>query len=804
MPRTYQRKPESRKYGYSTEAMDKALTDIKENGISVKKAAFLYGLNRQTVANHLKGIFDGKVGRPTVLTVKEEKLIVHALTKLGEWGFGVGREALQTIVMDFLKNAGRASYFKNGKPGLDWVLAFESRWKDQLSRRVSQPLPANRAFACNNRVVDDFFDKLSASVDRLDIRNKPQNIFNVDETGFSTDIGKQNFYCKRGLKNPHKVVASSTKTQYTVQVCCSAAGQFLPLYVVYKGAHLYNTWIDGGPETTRYTVSQSGWMETAQFLEWFMKIFVENTKEIEGGKLLIFDGHNSHISCDVVEMAVANNIELLCLPAHTSSILQPLDVGVFKGVKSAWRKLLTSFYERTRYCNVDKRHFPPLLKELDDGGAFSCSNAVSAFNATGIYPLNRAKITAEKTAVSEPLTRPAADDISQLSLPVPSSSNANSNLASPVTSPVSVTDNPLTSTSLAATTLTPRKSLKVAMLSHLRNITPCTTGEKRSRIKRTLAESLTCDESRQRLAEMQLDKHQKVTKRGKARKKVPESKEGESLPAIQPEPENSEPSAATKKRRAAAAKLASLPTEVSSKRSKTSKVTREKKSRLPYGHTVDKMVPNAAIRVRKPVWLSSDAAVTSDSDCIPTIPELTASEVIDFFITQSSDVITEIAASGNTATEASDIAPPAPGDTVIEASAPGDTAIEASAAPADMVIEASVPADTTIEASATPGDTVIGSYVAVGYGRKWYPGIVERIDKDCGENGDDNEKDELFVKFMQIKGINKFCWPKHDDKLSVLRCDVLCALSPPFQSKRFMEFDKHQFANANAAFELWQ
>jgi len=99
----------------------------------------------------------------------------------------------------------------------------------------------------------------------------------------------------------------------------------------------------------------------------------------------------------------------------------------------------------------------------------------------------------------------------------------------------------------------------------------------------------------------------------------------------------------------------------------------------------------------------------------------------------------------------------------------------------------------------------IGSYVAVGYGSKWYPGLVERVSKDCGESGDGSENvDELLVKFMQIKGINKFCWPKRDDMLSVPCSDVLCVLSPPHQCKRFVEFDKLDFANANAAFEQWQ
>ena len=46
--------------------------------------------------------------------------------------------------------------------------------------------------------------------------------------------------------------------------------------------------------------------------------------------VLIHDGHASHVSVELNELARANNIHLLFLPAHTSHILQPLDLGVFK------------------------------------------------------------------------------------------------------------------------------------------------------------------------------------------------------------------------------------------------------------------------------------------------------------------------------------------------------------------------------------------------------------------------------------------------------------------------------------------
>lgn len=45
--------------------------------------------------------------------------------------------------------------------------------------------------------------------------------------------------------------------------------------------------------------------------------------------MLILDGHASHISTAAIEFCIRQKIILLCLPAHTTHILQPLDVGVF-------------------------------------------------------------------------------------------------------------------------------------------------------------------------------------------------------------------------------------------------------------------------------------------------------------------------------------------------------------------------------------------------------------------------------------------------------------------------------------------
>ena len=49
--------------------------------------------------------------------------------------------------------------------------------------------------------------------------------------------------------------------------------------------------------------------------------------------LLLKDGHASHTTIEVIELARANNVYILCLSAHTIHVLQPLDVGIFKSFK---------------------------------------------------------------------------------------------------------------------------------------------------------------------------------------------------------------------------------------------------------------------------------------------------------------------------------------------------------------------------------------------------------------------------------------------------------------------------------------
>ncbi|XP_065642213.1 uncharacterized protein LOC136073875 [Hydra vulgaris] len=116
------------------------------------------------------------------------------------------------------------------------------------------------------------------------------------------------------------------------------------------------------PNGSLYGVTKNGWMETEVFTEYFNHLVLW-LKDTPKPVLLIFDGHISHISLETVTKAVETHITILCLPAHCSHLLQPLDVGVFRQVKHVWREILGQLVYRVKaeggweiYTNVNDQN----------------------------------------------------------------------------------------------------------------------------------------------------------------------------------------------------------------------------------------------------------------------------------------------------------------------------------------------------------------------------------------------------------------------------------------------------------------
>jgi len=92
---------------------------------------------------------------------------------------------------------------------------------------------------------------------------------------------------------------------------------------------LHSSWLEDADPKIKFQITESGWMENCSFEDWFSNVFVAETIHLNGPNLLVLDGHKSHLTAEIVKKARLNKVSIVCLPAHATHILQPLDVAVF-------------------------------------------------------------------------------------------------------------------------------------------------------------------------------------------------------------------------------------------------------------------------------------------------------------------------------------------------------------------------------------------------------------------------------------------------------------------------------------------
>ena len=143
------------------------------------------------------------------------------------------------------------------------------------------------------------------------------------------------------------------------------------------------------PDHWTTAVSSNGWTDRFLALQWLERNFEPSTRPAEGDddyRLLIYDGHDSHITYEFIEYAYAHRNKCLCLPAHSTHLLQPLDIVTFSRYAAEYSKALDNA-SRHGITGVDKELFMQLFQEARKG-VFTNRLRRSAFRSTGIYPYN--------------------------------------------------------------------------------------------------------------------------------------------------------------------------------------------------------------------------------------------------------------------------------------------------------------------------------------------------------------------------------------------------------------------------------
>jgi hypothetical protein len=354
---------------------------------SIREAARVFEVPNTTLKRRIDGQQFRKDTRANShkLTPEEEQSLLQWILSMDLRGSAPRPSMVRDMANILLRE-------RDGQPvGSKWVYNYTNR-HPELKSRYSRRYNYQRALCEDPRIIEPWFDLVRRTIDENGIQT--EDIYNFDETGFAMGliatakvITRADYYGRRALLQP------GNREWVTSIECVGATGFVLPPTIIFK-SKLYQqyAWFDDLPNDWRIEISPNGWTTDEIGLRWLRKQFIPCTTSRTKGKfrLLILDGHGSHLTPDFDRLCAENDIIAICMPPHSSHLLQPLDVGCFAPLKRAYGGVIEA-KARAGVNHIDKLDFITAFPNARTE-AFKPATIQNAFEAAGLVPYNPGQV----------------------------------------------------------------------------------------------------------------------------------------------------------------------------------------------------------------------------------------------------------------------------------------------------------------------------------------------------------------------------------------------------------------------------
>ena len=342
---------------------------------------------RTTLRNRLHGATFRAEARANnhKLTVFEEESLLQWILSLDRRGAAPQHATVREMANILLVARGKTPIQTVGEK---WVRNFVNRHKE-LQTRFSRRYNYQRALCEDPKMIQEWFNLIQITIMQYGIL--PNDIYNFDETGFAMGltatarvITRAEYYGRRS------VLQLGNREWVTTIESINACGWALPPCIIFKGKTHIQGWYEDAslPNDWRIEVSANGWTTDEIGLQWLQKLFIPATLGRTKGRyqLLILDGHGSHLTPEFDQICSKNDVIPICMPAHSSHLLQPLDIGCFAVLKQAYGDLIGQ-YMRLGINHIDKIDFISTYPTARIR-AFTSETIQNSFAAAGIVPYN--------------------------------------------------------------------------------------------------------------------------------------------------------------------------------------------------------------------------------------------------------------------------------------------------------------------------------------------------------------------------------------------------------------------------------
>jgi len=387
--------------------LQEAIIAVGEKQQTCNSAALAFNVRRRTLYDRVNGNKKSRNKaheRDQLLSEAEEKELVQWITRLTVTGYAPRHTTLREMAEEIRKrrvkqiNSDSMQLVKYDSIGKNWVHRFLRR-HSELASITPRSIEASRVKDTSPERLTRWFEDLKSAVDEFNIQ--PKNMYNMDESGFAI-----------GEVEPSRRIVNTKIREYfqakpgrqewvTAVECICADGSVLPPLIIFKAENLSRQWIPASVhDDWKFSCNAKGWTSNLHGIEWLQRCFEPATREKANGRyrLLICDGHDSHITGEWIAHCMYNNIVLMVLPPHSSHLTQPLDVGVFGPLKKCMATEIEPLL-RTGVARVQKVEWLGAFIRAHSK-AFRKENIKGGFLGTGIHPFKAEKVLNRVTSKS--------------------------------------------------------------------------------------------------------------------------------------------------------------------------------------------------------------------------------------------------------------------------------------------------------------------------------------------------------------------------------------------------------------------
>jgi hypothetical protein len=360
---------------------------------SIRSAANTYGIPESTLRSRLQGrpSLEEKRSANLKLTDTEEQTLVNWILSMDERGLPVRIALIRDMANLLLQKRTGTDASSTRTIGPRWPYNFVRR-HDSLRTRYNRKYDYKRALCEDPIVIRDWFRLVRNTIAKYGIQE--EDIYNFDETGF-----------QMGVITTAKVITGSERSLRPVTIqpgnrewvtaieCTSASGWTVPPMIIFDGkVHISSWYTDILPRDWTITVSENGWTNDSLGLTWLTDVFEKYTKDRTKGvyRLLILDGHGSHSTPEFDLFCTEHSIITLCIPPHSSHLLQPLDVSCFTVLKRSYGRQIEDLM-RVGVNYIDKSDFLPAYLTARTE-ALTSDTVRNGFAATGLVPYDPERV----------------------------------------------------------------------------------------------------------------------------------------------------------------------------------------------------------------------------------------------------------------------------------------------------------------------------------------------------------------------------------------------------------------------------